>query len=53
MYNKDYLAEDIILEWYRNLDTDGKFVEHVKPFADWLQEAEEASSDDEDDDDSD
>ncbi|KAG5897934.1 hypothetical protein JTB14_014048 [Gonioctena quinquepunctata] len=44
LYDKDYVTEDAILEWYETLDKENKFHSQVKPFTDWLQEAEEASS---------
>ncbi|CAG9856189.1 unnamed protein product [Phyllotreta striolata] len=53
MYNKDYLAEEVILDWFRNLENSGDLYKRVKPFADWLEEAEEASSDEDDDEGSD
>lgn len=47
MYNKDYITEDIIIDWFNNLDQSDEFRKLVKPFAEWLQEAEEASSEEE------
>lgn len=43
-YDKDYVSEDAILDWFSTLDQKSKFHKQVKPFTDWLQEAEEASS---------
>lgn len=43
-YDKDYVSEDAILDWFSTLDQKNKFYKQVKPFTDWLQEAEEASS---------
>ncbi|KAJ8919240.1 hypothetical protein NQ315_003823 [Exocentrus adspersus] len=45
-YNKDYVSEDAILDWFATIDQKTKFHKQVKPFTDWLQEAEEASSSD-------
>ncbi|XP_057659879.1 translation initiation factor eIF-2B subunit epsilon [Diorhabda carinulata] len=50
VYNKDYITEDVILDWFNNLDQSSKFRNQVKPFAEWLQEAEEASSEEEESD---
>ncbi|KAJ3658200.1 hypothetical protein Zmor_009954 [Zophobas morio] len=47
-YDKDYISEDVILEWSKTLDAKSRFYAQVKPFTDWLEEAEEASSSDED-----
>ncbi|CAH0560261.1 unnamed protein product [Brassicogethes aeneus] len=43
-YDKDHVTEDAILKWYSTLDKKSNFHAQVKPFTDWLQEAEEASS---------
>ncbi|KAJ8975019.1 hypothetical protein NQ317_012457 [Molorchus minor] len=43
-YEKDYVTEDAILDWFGMLDQKSKFHKQVKPFTDWLREAEEASS---------
>ncbi|XP_023012406.2 eukaryotic translation initiation factor 2B subunit epsilon isoform X1 [Leptinotarsa decemlineata] len=48
LYNKDYVTEDAILKWYGTLDKKEKFHSQVKPFTDWLEQAEEASSSEED-----
>ncbi|RZB40661.1 translation initiation factor eIF-2B subunit epsilon [Asbolus verrucosus] len=47
-YDKDHITEDIILEWSKTLDKKSRFFQQVKPFTDWLEEAEEATSSDED-----
>lgn len=49
LYDKDFVSEDSILDWFSNVDKNSKFYCQVKPFTDWLQEAEEASSEDESD----
>nr|CAH7737641.1 unnamed protein product [Callosobruchus chinensis] len=46
-YNKDYLSEDAILSWFSALITDSKLYKQVKPFTDWLKEAEEESGEEE------
>lgn len=46
-YDKDFVMEDVILEWAQDLDKKSKFHSQVKPFTDWLQEAEEATSSEE------
>ncbi|XP_072375766.1 translation initiation factor eIF2B subunit epsilon-like, partial [Diabrotica undecimpunctata] len=53
MYDKDYISEEVILDWFNKLENNSTFSKQVKPFADWLKEAEEASSDDDDEDESD
>lgn len=47
-YDKDFIAEDAILKWSQTVDQKSRFYNHVKPFVDWLEEAEEASSSGED-----
>lgn len=44
LYDKDFITEDVILEWAKNLDVKSRFYSQVKPFIEWLEEAEEASS---------
>ncbi|XP_066154666.1 translation initiation factor eIF2B subunit epsilon [Euwallacea fornicatus] len=46
LYEKDYLSEEAIIKWFSSLKNDSKLCTEVKPFVDWLQEAEEESSDD-------
>ncbi|KAL3266920.1 hypothetical protein HHI36_011070 [Cryptolaemus montrouzieri] len=46
-YSKDHLSEEAILKWGKTLDSKTKFAGQVKPFLEWLEEAEEASSEDE------
>lgn len=50
LYDKDFVSEDSILEWFDTIDQSNKFHAQVKPFTDWLQEAEEASSSEEESD---
>lgn len=45
-YERDHLTEDVLVDWYSELDGN-RIQEKVEPFIKWLQEAEEASSDDE------
>jgi hypothetical protein len=45
-YDKDYVTEDVILEWAKSLDDKCRFYAQVSPFIKWLEEAEEASSSD-------
>nr|CAI5869040.1 unnamed protein product [Callosobruchus analis] len=42
-YNKDYISEDAIMSWFSTLVTGSKLYKQVKPFTDWLKEAEEES----------
>lgn len=49
LYEKDYLSEDAILKWFSSIKCDSKLHSQVKPFTDWLQEAEEEDSSDESD----
>lgn len=51
LYDKDFVSEDSILSWFATVGTDTTFHKQVKPFTDWLQEAEEESSDEDDDND--
>ena len=51
LYKADVLTEDIIIEWYkRSHSNKGKsvFLEQLKPFVDWLTNAEEESEGEED-----
>lgn len=48
LYDKDFVSEDTILAWFDTLDQKNKFYREVKPFVNWLQEAEEVSSSDSD-----
>lgn len=48
LYDKDFVSEETILDWYDTLDQNCKFHSRVKPFVNWLREAEEASSSDSD-----
>ncbi|KAK9870340.1 hypothetical protein WA026_006425 [Henosepilachna vigintioctopunctata] len=40
-YNENYLSEESISNWGRNLDQSAKFSVQVKPFLKWLEEADE------------
>ncbi|VEN47365.1 unnamed protein product [Callosobruchus maculatus] len=46
-YHKDYISEDAILNWFSTLTTSSKLYKQVKPFTDWLKEAEEESGEEE------
>lgn len=48
-YDQDHVNEEIILKWFNSLDKKQRFYSHIKPFTDWLQEAEEATTSDDDD----
>lgn len=48
LYDKDYVTEDVILEWFSKIQKTSAFYDKVTVFINWLQEAEEASSDDDD-----
>ncbi|XP_050295224.1 translation initiation factor eIF-2B subunit epsilon isoform X2 [Anthonomus grandis grandis] len=50
LYEKDYLTEEAILKWFSKVEKNTKFHSQVKPFADWLQEAEEEGSSEEESD---
>ncbi|KAK4886817.1 hypothetical protein RN001_003088 [Aquatica leii] len=43
-YDKDYLSEEVILDWFSSIDSNTRFYARVQPFTNWLQQAEEASS---------
>lgn len=43
-YDKDFLTEDVILDWFSRVDRDSSFYDKAILFTNWLQEAEEASS---------
>ncbi|XP_060532026.1 translation initiation factor eIF-2B subunit epsilon [Cylas formicarius] len=43
-YEKDYVTEDAILDWFSTVKVASNLHTQVKPFTDWLQQAEEASS---------
>lgn len=47
LYEKDYLSEDAILKWFGNISPESKLWSQVKPFVEWLQEAEEEDSSEE------
>lgn len=46
-YDKDLLSEELILNWFDNLDESSRLHANTKPFAAWLQQPAESSSDDE------
>jgi hypothetical protein len=51
LYKSDVLSEDVILKWYRDGHIQkGKsvFLEQMKKFVDWLQQAEEESEEEDD-----
>ncbi|XP_030765131.1 translation initiation factor eIF-2B subunit epsilon isoform X3 [Sitophilus oryzae] len=48
LYEKDFLNEESILKWFATLKEHTKLHTQVKPFASWLQEAEEEDSSEED-----
>lgn len=53
LYKTDVLSEDVIMKWYREAhSTKGKsvFLEQMKKFVEWLQNAEEESESEDDDD---
>lgn len=43
LYDKDYVTEDVFLEWFSKVDERSSFYKKAKPFAVWLQDAEEES----------
>lgn len=47
LYDKDFISEDSILHWFATVEEKTQFHSQVKPFADWLKEAEEASTSEE------
>lgn len=49
LYDKDYITEDAITNWFENIDKKSRLYVKVKPFIDWLEEAEEVSSQEESD----
>ncbi|CAH1159671.1 unnamed protein product [Phaedon cochleariae] len=50
LYDKDYITEEVILSWFKTLESKSNFHSQVKPFTDWLEAAEEASSSEEESD---
>lgn len=46
-YDKDFLSEEFILNWFANLDERSRLHANTKPFAAWLQQPAESSSEDE------
>lgn len=43
LYDKDYVTEDVFLDWFSKIDERSSFYKKAKPFAEWLQDAEEES----------
>ncbi|KAF5302900.1 hypothetical protein FQA39_LY02080 [Lamprigera yunnana] len=43
-YDRDYLLEEVILKWFSSINPTTRLYTRIKPFTDWLQEAEETSS---------
>lgn len=43
LYDKDYITEDVFMDWFSDVDEKSGFHKKAKPFADWLQDAEEES----------
>lgn len=53
LYKTDVLSEDAILKWYKETHSSrgwSVFMDQMKKFVDWLEQAEEEESDDEEDD---
>lgn len=46
-YDKDHVAEDVFLDWFSKVNEKSSFYRKAKPFADWLQDAEEESDESE------
>lgn len=48
LYDKDYVAEDAILEWYENLSDESEWMKtHLKKLIDWLMASSEEESEEE------
>ena len=53
LYKTDVLSEDAILKWYKETHSSrgwSVFMDQMKKFVDWLEQAEEEESDDDEDD---
>lgn len=46
LYDKDHVTEDVFVDWFSKLDERSSFCRKAKPFAEWLQEAEEETDED-------
>jgi len=44
VYTADVLSEDAILKWFNDGKGKGVLLEQLKPFVEWLKQAEEGSS---------
>jgi len=52
LYKTDVLSEDAILKWYKETHSSrgwSVFMDQMKKFVDWLEQAEEEESDDDED----
>ncbi|KAI9142814.1 nucleotide-diphospho-sugar transferase [Paraphysoderma sedebokerense] len=50
-YDLDICDEDVLIDWYHGGTADTKVLSVLKPFIEWLENAEEESTEDEDDED--
>lgn len=53
LYKTDILSEDAILKWYKETHSSrgwSVFMDQMKKFVDWLEQAEEEESDEDEDD---